>query len=80
MDALKTLPRSHQHFNAFVKELTGKFDDFPHTPLEGGKRTHMAKGKTEFLGYTYKREKPKAKKKGVDGLFGGADDDDSDSD
>jgi serine/threonine kinase 38 len=79
MDALKTLPVTHPHFNAFVKELTGKFDDFPHTPLEGGARTHMAKGKTEFLGYTYKRQKEKGKKKSVDGLFGGGDDD-SDSD
>jgi len=78
MDALKTLPVTHPHFNAFVKELTGKFDDFPHTPLEGGARTHMAKGKTEFLGYTYKRSKEKGKKKSVDGLFGGDDDSDSD--
>ena len=79
MDALKTLPITHPHFNAFVKELTGKFDDFPHSPLEGGARTHMSKGKTEFLGYTYKRQKEKGKKKSVDGLFGG-DGEDSDSD
>jgi serine/threonine kinase 38 len=80
MDALKTLPLTHPHFNAFVKELTGKFDDFPHTSLEGGARTHMAKGKTEFLGYTYKRQKEKGKKKSVDNLFGGGGDSDSDSD
>ena len=38
----------------------------------------MSKGKTEFLGYTYKRAKPKDKKGSVDGLFGGGDDSDSD--
>ena len=75
IDALQKLPLDHPHVKPFVKELTSKFDDFPHTPLQGGGRTHIAKGKTDFIGYTFKR-KQKEKRTGVDDLF--ADDDEDD--
>lgn len=71
--ALQAAQVGDPNIPALVRELTGKFDEFPHTPLEAASRTHISQGKTEFLGYTYKRKKQE-NRTNVDDLFGGGDD------
>eukprot|EP00943_MAST-04B_sp_MAST-4B-sp1_P006890 g6890.t1 len=56
IDELSSMKRSDPLFNRHVKELTSNFDEFRHTPLQGGKRVGLSK-ETDFLGYTYKRKK-----------------------
>ena len=56
LDELSSMKRSDPLFNRHVKELTSNFDEFRHTPLQGGKRVGLSK-ETDFLGYTYKRKK-----------------------
>ncbi len=56
IDTLSKMKRSDPSFGRHVKELTSNFDEFRHTPLQGGKRVGLSK-ETDFLGYTYKRRK-----------------------
>jgi serine/threonine kinase 38 len=56
IDTLSKMKRSDPLFNRHVKELTSNFDDFRHTPLQGGRKVGLSK-ETDFLGYTYKRKK-----------------------
>ena len=67
---------------ALVKELTSSFDEFPNEPLAGdagGGRgparvsNHLRKDKAgKFIGYTYKKPKPKSRP-ALDLAFSGGD-------
>eukprot|EP00949_MAST-11_sp_MAST-11-sp1_P005250 g5250.t1 len=69
LDSLRVTDSKSRNYGRLVQQLTSCFDNFQHTPLKSGGRVGMAKGKTEFLGYTYKRKKEK-KRTQVDDLFG----------